>query len=79
MFSINLHRVSDTLVTEWYEGDGASVHGGRETFPVYMTDQFWAASSARADTWGGGDTDWQSGRFSLYRTVQLFLCRQVFA
>ena len=29
-----------------------------------MTDQFWAASSARADTWGGGDTDWQSGRFS---------------
>ena len=60
----NLHRVSGTLVTEWYEGDGASVHGGRETFPVYMTDQFWAASSARADTWGGGDTDWQSGRFS---------------
>ena len=59
----NLHRVSGTLVTEWYEGDGASVHGGRETFPVYMTDQFWAASSARADTWGGGDTDWQSGRF----------------
>lgn len=60
----NLYRVSGTLVTEWYEGDGASVHGGRETFPVYMTDQFWAASSARADTWGGGDTDWQSGRFS---------------
>ena len=60
----NLHRVSGTLVTEWYEGDGASVHGDRETFPVYMTDQFWAASSARADTWGGGDTDWQSGRFS---------------
>ena len=60
----NLHRVSGTLVTEWYEGDGASVHGGRETVPVYMTDQFWAASSARADTWGGGDTDWQSGRFS---------------
>ena len=60
----NLHRVSGTLVTEWYEGDGASVHGGRETFPVYMTDQFWAASSARADTWGGGDTDWQSGCFS---------------
>lgn len=60
----SLHRVSGTLVTEWYEGDGASVHGGRETFPVYMTDQFWAASSARADTWGGGDTDWQSGRFS---------------
>lgn len=60
----NLHRVSAALVTEWYEGSGAGVYGGRETFPVYLTDQFWAASSARADTWGGGDTDWMSGRMS---------------
>lgn len=59
-----VHRVSAALVTEWYEGGGASVYGGRETFPVYTTDQFWAASSARADTWGGGDTDWKSGRMS---------------
>ncbi|MFV0506341.1 MAG: TonB-dependent receptor [Bacteroidales bacterium] len=60
----DLHHVSGTLVTEWYEGNGASVYGGRETFPVYMTDQFWAASNSRGDTWGGGDTDWISGRMS---------------
>lgn len=60
----DLHHVSAALVTEWYEGGGASVYGGRETFPFYMTDQFWAASDARADTWGGGDTDWMSGRMS---------------
>lgn len=60
----DVHKVSAALVTEWYEGDGAGVYGGRETFPVYRTDQFWAASSARANTWGGGDTDWQSGRMS---------------
>lgn len=59
-----VHRVSAAFVTEWYEGGGAGVTGGRETFPVYTTDQFWAASSARADTWGNGDTDWISGRMS---------------
>ncbi|MEN5054133.1 SusC/RagA family TonB-linked outer membrane protein [Sphingobacterium kitahiroshimense] len=58
------HRVSAALVTEWYEGAGSGVTGGRETFPVYRTDQFWAASGARADTWGDGDTDWVSGRMS---------------
>ena len=60
----DVHRVSGTFVTEWYEGGGASVWGGREGFPVYLTDQFWAASSTRADTWGGGDTDWKDGRMS---------------
>lgn len=59
-----VNRVSAALVTEWYEGAGSGVTGGRETFPVYRTDQFWAASSARADTWGSGDTDWKSGRMS---------------
>lgn len=60
----DVHKVSAALVTEWYEGNGAGVYGGRETFPVYRTDQFWAASSSRQDTWGGGDTDWISGRMS---------------
>lgn len=58
------HRVSAVFVTEWYEGGGAGVTGGRETFPVYTTDQFWAASSSRTDTWGNGDTDWINGRLS---------------
>lgn len=60
----DVHRVAGTFVTEWYEGNGSGVLAGRETFPVYRTDQFWAASSARADTWGDGDTDWVSGRMS---------------
>jgi TonB-linked SusC/RagA family outer membrane protein len=60
----DLHRVQAALVTEWYEGGGAGVTGGRETFPVYRTDQFWAASSARADDWASGDTDWINGRMS---------------
>lgn len=60
----DVHRVAGTFVTEWYEGNGSGVLAGRETFPVYRTDQFWAASSARADTWGNGDTDWVSGRMS---------------
>lgn len=60
----DVHSVSAALVTEWYEGGGASVYGAREGFPVYRTDQYWAASSARADTWSGGDTDWMSGRMS---------------
>jgi len=60
----DVHEVSAALVSEWYEGAGSGVLGGRETFPVYRTDQFWAASGARADTWGDGDTDWVSGRMS---------------
>lgn len=60
----SLHNVQGALVYERNESNGASVYGGRETFPVYRTDQFWAASSARADTWGGGDTDWINGRVS---------------
>lgn len=58
------HEVSAALVTEWYEGAGSGVLAGRETFPVFLTDQFWAASGARADTWGDGATDWVSGRMS---------------
>lgn len=59
-----VHRVSAALVTEWYEGNGASVWGYRQDFPVYRTDQFWAASSSSENTNGGGDTDWTSGRMS---------------
>lgn len=60
----NVHRVSAVFATEWKESGGSGVVGGRETFPVYTTDQFWAASGAREDTWGNGDTDWTSGTMS---------------
>lgn len=58
------HRVQVALVSEWYETNSTGVTAGRETFPVYLTDQFWAASDARADTWGNGDTDATTGRMS---------------
>lgn len=62
----DVHHVSGTFVTEWYEANGAGVAGARETFPLYLTDQFWAASDARADSWvpSDGMTDWQDGRMS---------------
>lgn len=60
----NVHHVSGTFVTEWYEASGTGVTGGRESFPLYLTDQFWAASDARADSWANGDVDWQDGRMS---------------
>ena len=60
----DLHSVQGTLVYEKSENNSASVNGGRERFPLYLTDQFWAASSTRADTWGGGNTDRTTGRIS---------------
>lgn len=60
----DVHTVQGALVFEKSESSGASVYGGRESFPVYLTDQFWAASDARADTWGGGDAEWENGRIS---------------
>lgn len=58
------HHVNAAFVTEWNESSGDGVYGLREHFPLYQTDQFWAASSARADTDGGGNSDWKNGRMS---------------
>lgn len=52
------------LLTEWSEGTTDQVYGGRETFPIYTYDQFWAASSVRADTYGGGNASTKNGRMS---------------
>lgn len=59
-----LHRVDAVLLTEWYEGTTDQVYGGRESFPLYTYDQFWAASDTRADTYGGGDAATRNGRMS---------------
>ena len=59
-----VHHLDAVLLTEWYEGTTDQVYAGRETFPVYKYDQFWAASSARADTYGGGDASTKNGRMS---------------
>ena len=59
-----IHRLDAVLLTEWYEGYSAQVYGARETFPLYLYDQFWAASDTRADTYGGGDASTRNGRMS---------------
>ena len=58
------HHVQGTLVYEKYYGKGGSFTGRRETFPVYLIDQWWAASSASQYTSAGGDADWEDGRIS---------------
>lgn len=60
----DVHRLDAVLLTEWYEGYNSQVYGARETFPVYLYDQFWAASDARQDTYGGGDASKRTGRMS---------------
>ncbi len=59
-----VHQVQGALVFEKTQSSGTGVNARRETFPVYLTDQFWAASNARTDTDGNGDTDWTNGRIS---------------
>lgn len=59
-----VHHLDAVLLTEWSEGTTDQVYGGRETFPIYTYDQFWAASSVRADTYGGGDASTKNGRMS---------------
>ena len=58
------HHVQGLLVYEKAELSGSGIFAGRETFPVYTTDQWWAASSTRADDYGGGSTDFVNGRAS---------------
>ena len=59
-----VHNVAAVLLTEWSEGFNDSVYGFRETFPTYMTDQFWAAGNSREFTSGGGDASSKNGRMS---------------
>jgi TonB-linked SusC/RagA family outer membrane protein len=60
----NLHHVQGIFVYEKAEQSGSAIFAGRETFPVYTTDQWWAASGTRADDYGGGSADFVNGRAS---------------
>lgn len=59
-----VHHVQGNLVYEKAETSGSAIFAGRETFPVYTTDQWWAASGARADDYAGGSSDYINGRAS---------------
>jgi len=61
--SFGSHNLSALFVYEQSESSSNNFHGGRETFPVLVMDQFFAASGARADTWSGGG-EFESGRLS---------------
>ena len=60
----DIHRLDAVVLTEWQEGNTASVYGLREIFPIYLYDQFWAASDSRINTDGGGDVAKRTGRMS---------------
>ena len=58
------HHVNAALVSEWSESTNVGVYGVRENFPLYLTDQYWAASSSRTDSYVDGDADRKEGRMS---------------
>lgn len=60
-----VHAVQAAFVYEFSESSGGGVYGERRGFPIYLTDQFWAASDASKDQDGGGDTTWENGRSSF--------------
>lgn len=60
----NVHHVQGILVFEKAQYNGSGITAGRETFPVYTTDQWWAASGARADDYANGTPDFVNGRAS---------------
>jgi TonB-linked SusC/RagA family outer membrane protein len=57
------HNVSAFAGYEQSEGFDNTFYGVREQFPLYLNDQFWATSSARSDSYVGGD-EYESGRAS---------------
>lgn len=59
-----VHNIQAALVYEASQKEKASVYGKRENFPIYLTDQFWAAGNSRTDTDGGGDANQTTGRVS---------------
>lgn len=58
------HHVNGALV---YEATNSNYYGfsnGRQKFPLYQTDQYWATSSSHDDMFADGGPDTESGRAS---------------
>jgi TonB-linked SusC/RagA family outer membrane protein len=64
-----VHHIQALLVYEKFQSKGGGVNAGRQNFPVYTTDQWWATSSSREDSYVGGPTDYTSGRISYVGQV----------
>ncbi|SMC92044.1 TonB-linked outer membrane protein, SusC/RagA family [Pedobacter nyackensis] len=61
---LDKHHVQGWVTYERAENKSGGFLGGRENFPVYYTDQWWAASSIRADDYASGNTEQSIGRKS---------------
>ena len=58
------HHVSGAFVYEATNNLYYGISNGRKHFPLYQTDQYWAASSSSEDLEAGGGPDTESGRAS---------------
>ncbi|WP_185955263.1 SusC/RagA family TonB-linked outer membrane protein [Solitalea koreensis] len=62
--SFGKHSVKGLLGYERFEVVGGGITGGRENFPVYLSDQWGFASNIRADDYASGSTVQPDGRKS---------------
>lgn len=60
----DVHSVKGWLIYEQFEAQGGGIDAGRENFPVYVTDQWWAASEDRLDSYANGSNEFKDGRKS---------------
>ncbi len=60
----SIHNVKGWLIYEKAEAQGGGIYAGREGFPVYLTDQWWAASGDRLDSYASGNPEFVTGRKS---------------
>ena len=58
------HHVNGALVYEATNSTFYKIKNGRQHFPLYQTDQYWAASSSHDDMTADGGADTESGRAS---------------
>ncbi|HTM97915.1 MAG TPA: SusC/RagA family TonB-linked outer membrane protein [Pedobacter sp.] len=58
------HNIKGWVNYEKFEANSGGISAGRENFPVYLTDQWWAASGDRADSYASGSTTATTGRKS---------------
>jgi len=61
---LDKHHVQGWLTYERAENKSGGFSGARENFPVYYTDQWWATSGDRLDSYVSGNTEQASGRKS---------------
>ncbi len=59
-----VHHVRAMVLFEKSHWESGGISTGRDNFPVYLTDQWWATSGDRLDSYNGGNTEQANGRRS---------------